>query len=60
MLLDYGRSWLREYRGEAAASVPGSGGAATLPELFLFIGFPRYKQDRLCRQLQQYKLPRNP
>ena len=36
MLLDYGSSWLREYREEAATS-PGSGGAATLPEFFLFL-----------------------
>ena len=35
MLLDYGSSWLREYRREAATS-PGSGGAATLPEFFYF------------------------
>ena len=34
MLLDYGDAWLREYREEAATS-PGSGGAATLPEFFI-------------------------
>lgn len=39
MLLDYGGSWLMSVREEAATSIPGAGGAATLPALFLFLLF---------------------
>lgn len=35
MLLDYGDAWLMGNRGEAATSIPGTGGAATLPVLFI-------------------------
>lgn len=36
MLLDYGGSWLMSVWEGAATSIPGAGGAATLPVLFIF------------------------
>lgn len=37
MLLDYGDAWLMGNWKEAATSILGTGGAATLPVLFLFL-----------------------
>lgn len=49
MLLDYGSSWLGEYRDVAAATVfPGSGGTAILPEfLFLLLALQSDSQKSL-------------
>ena len=49
MLLDYGSSWLGEYRDVAAATVfPGSGGTAILPEfLFLLLALQSDSQKAL-------------
>ena len=35
MLLDYGDTWLMSVWEGAATSIPGTGGAATLPVLFI-------------------------